>query len=87
VGEQPILALPDFNKVFQVDYDASGIAIGVVLSQEGRPITLFSENLNETIKKYYVYDQELYAIIQTLKKWWHYLLPKEFVLFTDHKAL
>jgi hypothetical protein len=38
-------------------------------------------------KKYSIYDQEFYVIIQALKKWRHYLLPKEFVLFTDHKVL
>jgi hypothetical protein len=43
--------------------------------------------LNDAKKKYYVYDQEFYAIVQALKKWRHYLLPKEFVLFIDHKAL
>ena len=34
-----------------------------------------------------MYDQEFYAIVQALKKWRYYLIPKEFVLYTDHKAL
>ena len=82
-----MLGLLDFNKVFYVDCDANGSPIGAILSQEGEPIAYFNEKLNDAKKKYYVYDQEFYAIVQALKKWRHYLLPKEFVLYTDHQAL
>jgi hypothetical protein len=87
ITEQPILVLQDFGKTFQVRCDASGRAIGVVLSQDNRPVAYFSENLNDTKEKYSTYDKEFYAVIQALKKWRHYLIPKEFVLYSDNQAL
>ena len=59
-----------------MDCDASGSAIGAVLRQEGKYIAYFCEKLNDAKKKYFVYAQEFYAIVQALKKWRHYLLPK-----------
>jgi hypothetical protein len=81
------MVLLDFSKTFQVRCDMSGFAIGAVLSQDDRSITYFSEKLNEAKIKYSTYDKEFYAVIQALKKWRHYLVPKEFFLYSDNHAL
>jgi hypothetical protein len=79
--------LPNFEKTFQVRCDASGVTIGAVLCQDNRPVTYLCEKLNETKRKYSTYDKDFYAIIQALKKWRHYLVPHEFVLYSDNQAL
>ncbi|XP_027343128.1 uncharacterized protein LOC113855696 [Abrus precatorius] len=85
--EAPVLALPNFDQVFKVSSDASNSGIGAVLSQEEKLIAFFSEKLNDAKLKYSTYDKEFYAVVRALQHWSHYLLPKEFILYTDHEAL
>ena len=82
-----VLRLLDFSKVFEVACDASNVGISGVLSQEGHPVTYFNEKLNDAKLQYSTYDKEFYAVVQALRYWLHYLLPHEFVLYSDYEAL
>lgn len=64
----PILALPDFSQEFIIETDASEVDIGVVLSQEGYPITFMSKALTHHAWPLSTYEKELLAIVLTMEK-------------------
>ncbi|XP_061978682.1 uncharacterized protein LOC133699462 [Populus nigra] len=59
----PILALPDFNKTFIVEIDASMMGVRAVLIQEGHPITFISKSLGPKQQVMLVYEREMLAIL------------------------
>ena len=83
----PLLQLSNFNKTFELECDASGIGLGGVLLQDGKPVAYFSEKLSGPSLNYSTYDKELLALVRTLETWQHYLWPKEFVIHSDHESL
>jgi len=74
-------------KSFEIECDSSNVGIGAVLILEGHPIAYFSEKMNGVALNYSTYDKELYALVCALQTWQHYLLPKEFVIHSDHESL
>ena len=74
-----MLAFPDVDKPFIVETDASGYALGGILSQftdqgDLRPIAFYSRKFNPAERNYEVYDQELLAIKECFSNWRQYLL-------------
>ena len=54
ITEEPVLALPDYTKPYEVHTDASDFAIDGVLMQDGCPIAFESRKLNEIERRYTV---------------------------------
>ncbi|ESK80973.1 reverse transcriptase-rnase h-integrase [Moniliophthora roreri MCA 2997] len=91
---EPILVMPDVDKPFVIEADASKWATGAVLRQKGvdgewHPCGYLSKSFSPTERNYEIYDRELLAIYRALVEWRHYLMGGKFkiVVLSDHKNL
>lgn len=78
------LAMPNFNDSFTIETDASGDDIGVVLTQQGKPIAYMSRALGVTKKSWSTYAREMFAIIEANRLWHPYILERKFFIEIDH---
>ena len=76
INSAPVLALPNLRQPFEIHNDASDYAMGAVILQHGKPITFHSETFNGVVTNYPSYDKALCALVQSVKKWKHYLMGK-----------
>ena len=88
---EPVLQYPDFSRSFILTTDASGIAVGGILSQgeinKDLPIAYASRTLTDNEFKYDTYEKEALAIVYCVKHFRPYLYGRKFTLVTDHKPL
>jgi hypothetical protein len=71
--------------------DASGYAVGAILSQgkigHDKPICFASRTLNKAEQNYSTLEKELTAIVWACRHFRPYLLGRTFTIVTDHKPL
>ena len=90
----PVLKMPEEDKPFALETDASKFATGGVLRQQDNngdwhPCGYISQSLNPAERNYEIYDRELLAIIRGLETWKHLLMgaAHPVQILCDHKNL
>jgi hypothetical protein len=91
----PILQMPDSDRQFVVEVDASDVGVGAILSQRAEednklhPCAFFSRRLSPAERNYDVGNRELLAVKLALEEWRHWLEGSTvpFLVWTDHKNL
>ena len=87
-----MLAYPDYDRPFKLYTDASGYAVGGVLSQddkEGRErvICYIGRSLTAQEKNYGISEKECLALVYSIKKLDCFLRYTSFTAYVDHAAL
>lgn len=86
----PVLDYPNFSSenMFTLHTDASGYAIGAVLSNNNaKPIAYASRALNRAEVNYSTIEKELLAVVWAIKHFRPYLYGRKFEVYSDHRPL
>jgi hypothetical protein len=83
----PILQLPDFDRDFVVECDASSMGLGVVLHQGDGLVAFLNRQLASWHTKLTTYEQELIGLVHAVRHWRSYLWGGPFLIKTDHFSL
>ena len=86
-----LIKTPDLSKPFLISIDASGYAVGGILSQgqigSDQPVALYLTGPQRTITKYDTYEKEALAVIHAVRTFRPYVFGRKFTIVTDHQPL
>ena len=89
-----VLVVPDLDKEFRIEADASNYATGGVLSMKclnglQRPVAFISKSLSDTKRNYEIHNKKMLAIVKCLEVQRHFLEETitKFEIWTDYKNL
>jgi hypothetical protein len=91
--KEPVLHASNWNKLFIMETDASGYALGVVITQKHKdgihPIAFHSRSLLDAEKNYDAHNKEMLGVIYGLKMRRKFFLGAQEPVWiqTDHKNL
>lgn len=88
----PILRQPNFSREFLIYTDASGYALGAILSQKDAEnneyVCLYGSRLLKGAEIHYsITEKECLAVVWSIKQFRIYIHGKHFKVITDHNAL
>ena len=81
------LAYPDYSQGFKINNDSSKSLLGVVITQNNRPLAFFSRKLSLTQQKYSMTKQKLLPAVETPKEIKDMHWGQQLTVYTDHKNL
>nr|XP_039273884.1 uncharacterized protein LOC120347845 [Styela clava] len=85
--ESVVVIAVDETLPFEVETDASDVALAATLNQGGRPVAFFSCMLQGPELKHPSIEKEAKAIIEAVRHWRHYLTCKHFTLIPDQRSV
>ena len=87
ISRETLLSYSNFNKPFIIHMDASKLHLGVVISQDDKPVAFYSRKLSSAQINCTTSERVVLSIVETLKEIRSILLGLQIKVYTDHENL